>query len=514
MPFFLTKEKILAPETDNAFKNFIALTLLMPDYRVEKDFLGEKKIPKNAFYGISTVRSREIFQVSDRKIPLELIRAMAQIKIAAAEANHSLGLLDSKKKSAIVRASKEVVGGKFDDEFILDVFQVGSGTPSHMNVNEVIANRANQIIFGNREKKLVNAHDHVNMGQSTNNVVPSAMRIACMQLLPQADASLGELFLELKKKSVEFKSVIKSGRTHLQDAVPITLGQEFGAFARTIEKHRLRLKFLKQFLKEIGVGGTAVGTGLNTFPEFRKKVVANLNRQTGLKFSVARNGVEATQFLTDLAEVSCTLRLLAVDLNKIAFDLRLMNSGPKTGFAEIKLPAVEPGSSIMPGKVNPSVPECVNMCALQVIGNDVAISIACANGVLELNTHMPLIAANVVESLKLIKNSSRIFAKYAVKGLKADEKMCRYYVEHSAALGTALNPLIGYERSGELIKESLEKGVSVRDLAVQKGLVSESQAKKFLNPANLTKPNMHLFKKNKKTKKQKNEKGVVIKNGF
>lgn len=467
----------------------------MQSFRVESDFFGKKKVPTGAYYGISTVRSDEIFRINEKKMPLELIYAIVQIKRAAATANFELGQLSAGKKNAIVQVCNEILARKFDDQFILGVFQVGSGTPTHMNVNEVIASRASEILSGSRKKKVVDAHDDVNVSQSTNDVVPSAIRIAALNLIEELIESLEELHLELKKKSNEFSGILKSGRTHLQDATPITLGQEFGAYARAIEKHGQRLENSKNFLRELGIGGTAVGTGLNTFAQFRKKVVLHLNRFTKKNFVVSRDGIESTQFLTDAASVSGALKLLAVDLNKIAFDLRLMNSGPKTGFNEIVLPAVEVGSSIMPGKVNPSVPECVNMCCLQVFGNDLAVSMACANGVLELNTHMPLIASDLIESLKLLRNCCHIFARHCVKGIKANREKCEYYVGHSAAIATALNPLIGYEKVAELVKESLAKNVSVKELAVQKGYVSKADAKKFLNPKNLTKPNMNLYKK-------------------
>ncbi len=470
----------------------------MNDFRVESDFLGTKKVPKAAYYGISAVRSHEIFQVSDRKFPLEVVYAIAQIKQAAAQANFELGMLDGTKKNAIQKACGEIISGKFDGEFFLDVFQVGSGTPVHMTVNEVVAHRANELMTGSKEKNAVDKHDDVNMGQSTNDVVPAAIRVAAMQMLGGLDESLVLLEKELKKKSKEFSGVLKSGRTHLQDAVPITLGQEFGAYVRAVEKHRKRLQETKNFLKELGVGGTAVGTGLNTFPNFGGKVVLHLNKQSRQKFVLSKNKIESTQFLTDAAAVSSALKLLAVDLNKVALDLRLMNSGPHTGLNEIDLPVIEPGSSIMPGKINPSVAECVNMCALSVIGNDVAIGMACANGVFELNTHMPLIASNLIESLKIMKNSARIFAVYAIRGVKAHREKCEYNVLHSAALGTALNPLIGYEKVAKLVKESRLRGVSVKELAVKEGYISAAEAKKYLNPKNLTSPNLHLLRKGKK----------------
>ena len=462
----------------------------MPGFRTEKDSMGKMKVPSNAYYGIHTQRSIENFNVSGKQIPDELIYAIVQIKKACAQANVELKVLDRKKAGAIQKACNEILKGNFEGEFPIDIYQAGSGTSTNMNVNEVIGNRASVILGKRKGSKFVHPNDDVNKGQSTNDTIPSSIRIASTEQTVLLLDNLKELIKGLKKKGNEFSRVVKAGRTHLQDAVPITLGQEFHAYSNALEKNYERVKDSLKYVKRLGVGGSALGTGINTKPSFRNKIIKNLNKNSKEKYSIAENGVEATQFLTDVAALSSNVKNLAVDLNKIANDLRLLSSGPKTGFNEINLPPIEPGSSIMPGKINPSICEATNMACIKVMGNDTSITIACASGQLELNTHMPLIGLSILESLELMKNSCEMLNKKCVRGITANKDQTNWYVENSAALGTALNPIIGYDRVASLVKESLKTGKGIKELVLEKKLLSEKQVKKYLNPKNLTKPNL------------------------
>ncbi len=464
-------------------------------FRSEKDSLGVKKVPAEAYYGVHTQRSIENFKISWKRFPRSFIKAACRLKKACAQANSEMKLLDARKAKAVARACDEIIKGKLTEQFPLDIFQAGSGTSTNMNINEVIANRANELLGKKKGSKFVHANDDVNKGQSTNNVIPSSARVALVENSAELLENISLLIKELKIKGKEFSGVLKSGRTHLQDAVPITLGQEFNAYAFALEKRRSGVEETLAKLRFLGIGGNAVGTGLNTFPAFRAKIIRNLNRNSKQKFLQAQNGVEATQFLTDIAAFSSALKLFAIDLNKISNDLRLLSSGPRTGFGEITLPAVEPGSSIMPGKINPSIAEATNMACIQVMGNDAAISIACAAGQLELNTHMPLIAFNAIESEEMLSNATRTFALKCVKGIKADREKCLWYVENSAALGTALNPVLGYDKVAELVKESLRKNKSIKQLVLEKKLLSKKDADFYLNPKNLTRPNLGLKRK-------------------
>ena len=452
--------------------------------RVEKDSMGDKKIPDDAWYGIHTSRSMDNFDAAGEALPLEIIYAIVRLKAACAAANHQLGLLDAARCQAIQTACSTVLAGAQDDQFPIDVFQAGSGTSSQMNVNEVIANLA-AVELGAKpgDRSMVHPNDHVNKGQSTNNVFPSAIRLAGLQLHQALDAALGELIVALAQKAAEFETVGKSGRTHLQDAVPITLGQEFGAYARALEKARARIAAAASGLLEIGVGGNAVGTGINTKPEFRAHIVRALNEATGLSFTTARNGVEITQFMTDMGHMSAALRLLALDLLKITNDLRLLASGPNTGLGEIRLPAVEPGSSIMPGKINPSICEAANMACIQVAGCDAAVSMACGMGQLELNTHMPLIGANLVKMFSILTRTARMLAEKCIRAIEADEARCRRNFEASAGLATILNPAIGYDRVAELVKEGLASGKNLKTLVLEKNLMNEKELEELLKGA-------------------------------
>jgi len=461
--------------------------------RIEKDALGELEIPAEAYYGIHTARSLENFKVAGTPFPLEIVCAIVQLKRACARANEELGNLDRKKADAIVTACERILAGEFNDHFLIDIFQAGSGTSSNMNINEVIANIAcEQMGFNKGEYKRVHPNDDVNMGQSTNNIVPSGIRLAGHHYGDNLLAGAEELLLALSAKTEEFADILKSGRTHLQDAVPVTLGQEFGAYARAVGKACARIKAAQSTLLELGVGGNAVGTGINTKAEFRKLVVEHLNKTVAEEFYPAENGIEATQFLTDIAQFSSAVRLFAGDLLKISNDLRLLSSGPNTGLAEINLPAVEPGSSIMPGKINPSICEAANMACMQVMGNDHAIGIATAAGQLELNTHMPLVGAKLIDSLVVMTRCCRMLAEKCIRGISANSEVCEKNFFASAGLATVLNPALGYDRVSELVKESLATKTSIRDLILAKGLMEESELDQLL--ANSTGPVKGLAK--------------------
>ncbi|MBI2549098.1 aspartate ammonia-lyase [Candidatus Woesearchaeota archaeon] len=467
-------------------------------FRTEKDSLGELSVPADAYFGIHTQRSLQNFPISGKPWHPKLISAIVQLKLACAQANHELGLLSAEKTTAMVQACHEINEGKFADQFPVDIFQAGSGTSTNMNVNEVIANRANELRGSNKGlKSPVHPHDDVNKGQSTNNVIPSAIRITALDLVNDLLDGLTQLKKELEKKASAFVRVGKAGRTHLQDAVPITLGQEFTAYATAIQKHIERLKQTKTFLCELGIGGNAVGTGINTYPEFRATIIRYLNaspeqskQKVTEEYKVTSDGIESTQFLTDLAALSGLLNNLAIDLNKIANDLRLMASGPTTGFNEITLPAVEPGSSIMPGKINPSIPEAMNMVCYRVMGNNVTITMAATAGNLELNTHMPLIGNTLLESLEILTNAVRIFTNKCIIGITVNKEQCAWYFEHSLAVGTAFNPYLGYDLVAALVKEARRTGIPLKDLVVEKNLLNKEKVAAILDPESLTRPNL------------------------
>lgn len=452
--------------------------------RIEKDSMGEKQVPEGAWFGIHTTRSMDNFNVAGEIVPMAIIHAIVQLKAACATANELLGLLDPDRSQAIRKACAAILSGVHDDQFPIDIFQAGSGTSSQMNVNEVIANLAAVELGGTPGDRLtVHPNDHVNKGQSTNNVFPSAIRLAGLQLSHRLAEALDGLVASMGGKAKAFARVAKSGRTHLQDAVPITLGQELGAYARALVKAKLRVGAAAANLHEIGIGGNAVGTGLNTKPAFRDHIVAALNDATGYSFKKAQNGIEITQFMTDMGQMSAALRLLALDLLKITNDLRLLASGPNTGIAEIRLPAVEPGSSIMPGKVNPSICEAVNMACIQVVGYDAAVAMACGLGQLELNTHMPLIGANLVKAFNILIRACKLLDEKCIRNIEVDEARCRRNFEASAGLATILNPTIGYDRVAALVKEGLASGKSLKNMVLEKGLITEQELDKLLNTA-------------------------------
>ena len=457
--------------------------------RVENDSLGPRNVPANALYGAQTSRSIENFRLSGTPLPIEIVHGMALLKLACARANARLGLLAPETEKAIADACRAVLAGRHDDDFPVDLYQAGSGTSSHMNLNEVLANLANEALGGRRgAKSPVHPNDHVNMGQSTNNCFPSGAKIAVLGQARLLGDALGALEKALRAKAAEFADVLKTGRTHLQDAVPVTLGQEFAAYAHAVALAAERVRSAASRLEELGIGGNAVGTGINTKPAFRAEIVAALNEETGGAFRVAADGVHLTQFMTDFAHVSAAFRSCALDVQQIANNLRLLASGPLTGIGEIRLPPVEPGSSIMPGKINPSICEAVNMVCMQVQGLDHAVALACGAGQLELNTHMPLIGANALQSAKLLSAACRALAEKCVAGIEADRAACRLHLERSAGLPTLLNPRLGYDRVAQLVKEGLATGRTLRELALDKQLLTAAEYEELI--AASTAPNL------------------------
>jgi aspartate ammonia-lyase len=457
--------------------------------RLEKDSLGTLEVPEEAYYGVHTCRSLRNFDAAGEPLPLELIRGMVKMKWACALANRELGLLDEKKTGAIVEACRRILAGEFDAQFPIDVFHAGSGTSSNMNVNEVIANIATEALGGRRgDRGLIHPNDDVNKGQSTNNIFPSGIRVACVDLCDPLMAAVGGLIADLEAKAKEFADVIKTGRTHLQDAVPVTLGQEFAAWAHAVRKGTARAMLSRNRLLEVGEGGNAIGTGVNTKAAFRPLIAKHLAALTGKEYRPAEDGIEITQFLTDMADFSGAVRLIAVDVNKIANDLRLLASGPNTGLAEIVLPTVEPGSSIMPGKINPSICEATNMACLQAMGHDHAVQLAAMAGQLELNTHMPVTGYNLVRALGILARACRMFAEKCIRGIQANRETCYKYFETSGGLGTILNPMLGYDRVAELVKESLRTKKTVRQLVVEKSILTEADFDRLVKTS--TGPNL------------------------
>lgn len=450
-------------------------------YRTERDSMGERQVPAEAWYGAQTSRSLENFPFGEDRLPVAVVHGMALVKAAAAEANGAVGRLPAEKARAIAEACGEVAEGRWDGEFRLPVYQAGSGTSSHMNLNEVVANLANVRLGGQRgTKSPVHPNDDVNMGQSTNNIFPSGAKVAAVLALPGTCKALDGLAAALRRKGRAFARIAKTGRTHLQDAVPVTLGQEFAAWGTAVARASARLSRGGDALLELGAGGNAVGTGLNTGPTFRRDLVRALNRRTGKKFRTAEDGVHITQFLTDFAALSGAVRCAALDIQQIANNLRLLASGPNTGIGEIALPPVEPGSSIMPGKVNPSICEAVNMAMMQLQGLDHAVALACGAGQLELNTHMPLVAADVLKELDLLGRAATLLASACVDGIAARKDRCARNLERSAGLATILNPRLGYDRVAALVKEGLARGLTLKELALEKGILSEAEYRALL----------------------------------
>lgn len=458
------------------------------DFRIEKDTMGEVWVPRPAYYGAQTQRAVENFPVSGIRFPREFIRALGIIKKSAAEVNSQLGFLDREMASAIKEAAREVAVGKFDEEFVVDIFQTGSGTSTNMNANEVIATRANELLTGKKTtNQPVHPNDHVNMGQSSNDVIPTAMHIAALtSIVDDLTPALKTLHEGLRKKAVAFEHVVKIGRTHLQDAVPIRLGQEFSGYARQVELGMEALRRAQADLAELALGGTAVGTGLNTRRDFPEKVIALIAQEAGCAFLEAKNHFQAQAAQDGAMRASGALKAVAVSLMKIANDVRWLASGPRCGLGEINLPAVQPGSSIMPGKVNPVIPEAVTQVAAQVIGNDGAITVGCQAGNFELNVMLPVIAHNLLQSIRLLASVARIFAEKCIDGISANEKRCEAFIENSLAMCTALAPVIGYENAAAIANEAYKTGRTVRDVARAKGILARDALDDLLNPAKMT----------------------------
>jgi len=459
--------------------------------RREKDFIGEVEVEDDAYHGAFTARAKKNFELSGMKVHIAMINAVALIKRSAALTNKELGRLDADVADAIVKAADEVLDGKLDSEFVLDAFQAGAGTPLHMNVNEVLANRAEEILGGNKgEYRFVHPNNHVNMSQSSNNVVPTAVRLSCLALLGGTLKEAKSLSAAFSKLAKENKDVLKCGRTHLMDAVPISYGQVFSAWTHAIDKDISAMENAAQGLKELGIGGTATGTGITAHPDFQKNVVAQIGKFTKMKVRVSDNPIELTENMNDFMLFSAALRQYAVTLVRIANDLRLLSSGPKTGIAELILPAVEPGSSIMPGKVNPSIPEAVNMVGYQVMANDQAVMLSAQSGQLELNFCTPLIAHNLLQSMDLLRHGSEMFRVECVDGLKVDEKRVKELFEKSFAYATALNPYLGYSKVSKLVTEAYEKGIPLKQLILDKKILTKDELEIILSTENTTGPAM------------------------
>jgi len=450
--------------------------------RLEKDPLGEKPVPADALYGIQTVRAAENFPISGLRPLPAFVDAVIWIKRSAAVTHKETGRLEARLADAIVQAADEVLAGKHRDQFIVDVYQAGAGTSHNMNCNEVLANRANEILGGQRGTyKPVHPNDHVNMAQSTNDVIPTAMRLATLATLPALLRAMDTLAQDFLAKGRQFDHIVKSGRTHLQDATPIRLGQEFTAWGHTVERHRAKLAQAADWLRDLGIGGTAVGTGINAEPQYPELMVRYLSEVSGLELRAGTDRIQLMQSMGDIATMSGALRAYVLDLNKIANDIRLLASGPRTGLAEIVLPAVQPGSSIMPGKVNPSIAEMVNQVCFQALGLDTTVALASEAGQLELNVMMPVITHNIVFALTIVANATRVLAERCVRGIEADEKLCAYWLERSPALVTALAPKIGYAEAARLAKEALATGLTVKQLVMQKGLLAGRELEEVLD---------------------------------
>lgn len=464
----------------------------MTEVRIEKDSLGELEVPENAYYGVQTQRAVLNFPITGMKPYPAFIWSMATIKTAAAKVHLDLNLLPTKQANAIIEAGNEVMQGKWNNEFVVDPFQAGAGTSHNMNTNEVIANRATQLLGGKLGEYTIHPNDHVNMGQSTNDTIPTAIRLGCLWRLDELNSAINCLVAELAKKAAEFDNIVKSGRTHLQDAVPVRLGQEFGAYARAIERDGERINRAAEGLRRLGIGGTATGSGLNAHKEYHPRMVAEISRITSLELYTSDNLFESMQSMADMVDFSSAMRTLAITLTRIANDFRLLSSGPATGLDEIHLPAVQPGSSIMPGKVNPVLAEMLNMAMYHVIGNDTTVSLASQAGQLELNVMMPIIAHNLFEMMHIMIGSINAFTKKCVVGIVANAEKAEGWLEKNSILVTALNPLIGYQVGADMVKESLARNITIRELAlekVKKGLLINKNTKEPLQISDIN----HVF---------------------
>ncbi|WP_442787521.1 aspartate ammonia-lyase [Flavobacterium suncheonense] len=463
-------------------------------FRTENDLLGDLQVPAKAYYGIQTQRAIDNFKISGVKLYQfpEFIKGLAYVKWAAAETNFQLGLLDEKLKNVIVEAAKEVLTGKFDQEFPVDMIQGGAGTSTNMNINEVLANRALELMgYQKGEYQYCSPNDHVNLSQSTNDAYPTAIRIAAVNSNMQLIAHLKDLIASFRKKGEEFKHVLKMGRTQLQDAVPMTLGQEFEAFAATLDEEVDRLIQNSNLMLETNMGATAIGTGINAAPGYAKLCAENLATVTGLAIFSAPNLIEATPDTGAYVIYSSALKRMAIKMSKICNDLRLLSSGPRCGLNEINLPPMQPGSSIMPGKVNPVIPEVMNQVCFRVIGNDLTVTMAAEAGQLQLNVMEPVLTYAIMESMQLLSNAMDTLRKKCIDGITANEEHCREMVLHSIGIVTALNPYIGYKNSTKIAKEALETGKSVYNLVLEHNILSKEQLDDILNPENMLAPKKH-----------------------
>ena len=458
--------------------------------RNEKDSMGDMQVPDDAYYGAQTQRAVENFPISGITISKSMIQALGKIKRSAAIVNHELGLLDDDRKNAIVHASDEIIEGKFDSQFPVDIYQTGSGTSSNMNCNEILSNRASEIMGGNiGAKDPVHPNDHVNLGQSSNDVIPTAIHIAANTMLEEElIPALQNLADELGKKSASFSDIVKIGRTHLQDATPITLGQEFSGYVQMVKNGIKRIQNTQGFLSELALGGTAVGTGINTKAEFGSLMAKEISRLTGISFSEATNHFEAQGAQDAAVETSGALKTIAVSLSKIANDIRWLGSGPRAGLGELILPAVQPGSSIMPGKTNPVICEAMIQGCAQVIGNDMAITIGGQGGVFELNLMLPLIAHNLTNSITILSNSTNIFTEKLITSLKANKEKCAGYIEGSLAMCTSLVPVIGYDKAANIAYKAFNSGKTVREIALEENVLDKNKLNEILDPVSMTKP--------------------------
>ena len=468
------------------------MTTSDPHVRIERDSMGQMEVPADALYGASTMRAVLNFPISDLRFPRTFVRALGLVKQAAARTNMALGVLDETIGNAIVAAAQEVIDGKYDDHFVLDIFQTGSGTSTNTNANEVIANLASQVLGGDLGSRLVHPNDHVNLGQSSNDVIPTSMHLAALiaireDLIP----GLETLREELQRKSDEFWPVIKTGRTHLQDATPVRLGQEFMGFAGQAEKSILRLGRVQEALAEVALGGTAVGTGVNTHPEFSARTCKLLSEATGVSVRETDNHFQAQATLDAVVEASGELKTIAISLHKIANDIRFIACGPRAGLGEITVPEVQPGSSIMPGKINPVISESVIQVVAQVVGNDATVTLAGQGGYFELNTMMPVAAYNLLQSISLLAASANNFAEQCVKGIQATG-VGPAMVEKGLMLGTALAPAIGYDAAAAIAKEAAATGQTIREVAKQRTQISDTELAQLLNPEDMTKPSLEV----------------------
>ena len=459
------------------------------EFRTEKDSIGTKNVPEDVYYGVQSLRAAENFHITGLNMHPEIINSLAYIKKAAAITNCEAGLLDKKIAQAIVKACDEILGGKLHEDFIVDPIQGGAGTSLNMNANEVIANRANEILGGKKgDHSIVNPNDHVNCGQSTNDVIPTAGKMTSLRLLKNLKKELMRLHTALEKKAEEFDGVIKMGRTQLQDAVPIRLGQEFKAYSVAVLRDIRRMDKAMDEMRTLNMGGTAVGTGLNADEAYLRRIVPNLSEISDMELVQAYDLIDSTQNLDPFVAVSGAVKACAVTLSKIANDLRLMSSGPRAGFGEINLPAKQNGSSIMPGKVNPVIPEVVNQVAFNVIGNDVTITMAAEAGQLELNAFEPIIFYCLFQSIDTLGYAVQTFVDNCVTGITANETRCRYFVENSVGIITAICPYVGYQKAAEIAKEAIKTGESVKKLIIEQGILTEEQMDEILDPVQMTEP--------------------------